>query len=335
MNRKICCLAVLAALSGAAHAQSGIVIYGSFDGGVRHLTNVDAAGNDRLSVSSNGTFNANRIGFKGVEDLGGGMNAHFTLESGFNTGTGALDTPAGTLFQRTAAVGVGGAWGSLDLGRQYTVAFKTLAGYEPLGFKYPGIALAVAMTAGTRNNNAVQYIGNFGALTVRAEYALGEQAGSVSNGAAQAAGFSYSAGPFQGGAAVTKRKNLVGAAFRDYTHYTLGGAYMSGPWRLALGYADETQETAALDTTNKYVLSGLSYRFTSAFSLTGAYYRTRNETAGASGRRNTAILSAVYSLSKHTDLYLGVDRTTYRGTMIPATAQAGQTGVSVGVNHFF
>ncbi len=74
-------------------------IYGSFDGGVRRLSNVNAAGDDRVTVGSTGTSMSNRIGFRGMEDLGGGYNAHFTLESGFNTGTGALDA-ANTLFNR-------------------------------------------------------------------------------------------------------------------------------------------------------------------------------------------------------------------------------------------
>lgn len=151
-------------------------------------------------MGSTGTFNSNRLGFKGVEDLGGGMNAHFTLESGFNTGTGALDV-ANTIFNRTAAVCLGGSRGSLDFGRQYTVAFKTIASYDPFGYKYPGIADAVRSTAGVRYDNDIQYIGTFGPLTVRAEYALGEQAGNTSAGSNMAIGGTYAAGPLSVGAA--------------------------------------------------------------------------------------------------------------------------------------
>mgnify|MGYP005805723351 CR=1 FL=1 len=97
MKKSLLALAVLGAFAGAAQAQSAVTIYGSFDGGVRNLTNVNAAGDNRLTMGSNGTYNSNRIGFKGVEDLGGGLNAHFVLETGFNTGTGALDNAANRL----------------------------------------------------------------------------------------------------------------------------------------------------------------------------------------------------------------------------------------------
>jgi predicted porin len=103
-----------------------VTIYGSFDAGIRNQRDIDATGHSRTTMSSTGTYNSNRLGFKGVEDLGGGLNAHFTLESGFNSGTGELNNTQNKLFQRSAFVGLGGQWGSLDLGRQYTVAFKTV-----------------------------------------------------------------------------------------------------------------------------------------------------------------------------------------------------------------
>ena len=107
-------LAAAALLPAAASAQSSVTVYGSIDGGVRYQTNVDAAGNGLLSTTS-GNYYANRLGFRGKEDLGNGLNAHFQLESGFNDKTGALDNTNNVLFNRTAAVGLGGAWGSVDL----------------------------------------------------------------------------------------------------------------------------------------------------------------------------------------------------------------------------
>jgi predicted porin len=112
----------LGAFAGVAQAQTSVTIYGSFDAGIRNQRDIDATGHSRTT----GTYNSNSLGFKGVEDLGGGLNAHFTLESGFNSGTGELNNTQNKLFQRSAFVGLGGQWGSLDLGRQYTVAFKTV-----------------------------------------------------------------------------------------------------------------------------------------------------------------------------------------------------------------
>src|SRR4026207_2440313 len=92
MKKSLLALAVLGAFAGVAQAQTSVTIYGSFDAGVRTAQDQNANGNSRTTRSSTGTYNSNRLGFKGVEDLGGGLNAHFPLKSAFNSGTGAADT---------------------------------------------------------------------------------------------------------------------------------------------------------------------------------------------------------------------------------------------------
>lgn len=331
MKKSLLALAVLGAFAGVASAQTAITIYGSFDGGVRSVDNVNAAGDNRLSVGSNGTYNSNRLGFKGVEDLGGGLNAHFVLESGFNTGTGALDNANNALFNRTALVGLGGAWGSLDLGRQYTVAFKTIGAYDPLSYKYPGIALAVPATAGVRYNNDIQYTGTFSDVTVRAQYAMGEVAGSTSTGSAKAVGLGYANGPISIGAAYTNRDI---ATFGN-DHYTVGGAYKFGDARVSVGYANEKQATTTVDTTNKFAWVGLNYAFTPQLELTGAYYNQKVQTLNVNGKKDFYIVAATYALSKRTNFYADIDTARLEGTSRIGGVQDRQTGVSVGINHLF
>jgi predicted porin len=333
MKKSLLALAVLGAFAASAQAQTSVTVYGSFDGGVRNLTNVNAAGDNNLTMGSNGTYNSNRIGFKGVEDLGGGLNAHFNLESGFNTGTGALDNATSVLFNRTAAVGLGGSWGSLDFGRQYTVAFKTIASYDPFSYKYPGIASAVPATAGTRYNNDIQYVGTFGAITARAEYALGETAGSTSTGASAAIGASYNEGPLSIGAAYTKRD----IATFDNDHYTLGAGYKFGPARVTAGYTEQKQEVAGTTTDNKtrWAWVGVNYAISPAVELTYAFYQTR--TTGAAtfdGKKDLHMLAATYALSKRTNLYAGFDTAKLEGAL-RTVGQDRQNGISLGVNHLF
>jgi predicted porin len=341
MKKSLLALAVLGAFAGAAQAQSAVTIYGSFDGGVRYQTDVNAAGDSRLTMGSTGTYNSNRLGFKGVEDLGGGLNAHFTLESGFNTGTGALDA-ANVLFNRTAAVGLGGAWGSVDFGRQYTVAFKTIAAYDPFGYKYPGIADAVRSSAGTRYDNDIQYIGTFGPVTVRAEWALGEVAGDTGRGSKKSIGGTYAAGPLSVGAAVNQRTD---AADLDTDYYTLGAAFKFGDARVSAGYVNQEAETgtAAGDLKTRWGWVGVNYAITPAFELTGAFYKTKLSGA-ADGDKDNFMLAATYALSKRTNLYAGYDTAKYDGAMrVPAVGTAfgnagGQDrmhGLSLGVNHLF
>lgn len=277
MEKSLLALAVLGAFSGLVQAQTqtGVIIYGTFDGGVRDVKNVDAAGNSRVSISSNGTYFPNRFGFKGVEDLGGGLSARFNLETGFNTGTGALEsttgyfgsttpspfTGTGAFFQRISTVGMGSAWGGIDIGRQLSVSFKTMNLYDPFNFKYPAIIPISSAAAGdgvsqagggSRFQNDIQYTGKFGPFTARAEWALGEVAGAASTNSAQAVGFTYDNGPLLVGAAYTQKKIASTAGLAS------GAPAVAGPPAIA-GTATATAASRAFD--DKAFTAGATYTF--------------------------------------------------------------------------
>lgn len=346
MKKSLLALAVLGAFAASAQAQTAVTIYGSFDGGVRHVTDAQTAAGgaigSRTTMGSTGTYNSNRIGFKGVEDLGGGMNAHFTLESGWNTGTGALDNATNRLFNRSAFVGLGGSWGSLDFGRQYSVNFKTIGLYDPFAYKYVAIVPLAAQGGLTRLDNDIQYAGTFGPITARAEIALGEQVGSNSNGRTDAIGASYSASGLTVGGAYSKAKRAVGAAFLDFDNWTVGASYATGAFRVAGGYAKATQDTSATtENDTKDLWLGGSYNVTPAAQVSLAYYRTTADVSGVqAGRRNLVILGGTYALSKRTNLYADLDVAKLKGATRLVETATGRiedrvTGFSVGVNHLF
>jgi predicted porin len=298
-------------------------------------------------MSSNGTFQSNRIGFKGVEDLGGGLNAHFNLETGFNSGNGTFDNTSNMLFNRAANVGIGGAWGSVDLGRQYTVAYKTTAVYDPFNYKYTTlIPLSGLALSGSRLNNDIQGTAVFGPVTGRLEYALGEAAGSTSAGSTKAIGATFASGPFSAGAAYSKRSATVApAAFvPDGKNWTVGGAFATGPFRVAAGYMDEKLEPVAGTTKNKSYWVGGSYNFTEAMALTAGYYKFKTTpTVVAEGKRDLFIIGGTYAISKRTNFYADVDRNKFTGSAVATTtsgtfANSGvdkAVGFSVGINHVF
>ncbi|MFZ6774284.1 porin [Undibacterium sp. SXout7W] len=350
MKHSMLALAMLGLTSGLAHAQSNVTIYGTIDSGLRNQTNTTAAGDSKLSVGSNGTYLANRLGFTGTEDLGDGLNAKFVLESGFNTGTGALDNTTSTLFNRTAAVAIAGKSSSLSLGRQYTIAFQTAKEYEPFTYRYislipvgggagttlPTVAttagLGASATGGTRFNNDIQYSATFGSLTAMAEYAAGEQAGSISNGAAQAVALRYNEGPLNFGGAYTKKKTTTGF---DNSSYTIGGGYQFGAIRTKLGYAQERQDSLNAGTfRNQLTWGGIIYSPTSQIELIAAWYNTKYSNV-TTGKRDLFITSVAYFLSKRTRLYADIDKNRYTGALIPTTGQTNQTGISVGIHHSF
>jgi predicted porin len=371
MKRTLLATIALFAAGGAAHAQSNVNIYGSIDGGIRHLRNANGTGGPLTTMSSTGFNNNNRFGFKGVEDLGNGMNAHFVLEAGFVSGTGALDNTSNRLFSREAFVGLGGSWGAVDLGRQYSAAFKTIGAYDPFSYYYPGLIPLAASAFGSSPiivtnavnptgtlggyvfDNDIQYTGRFGPVTVRAEYALGEVSNSTRNGSAQTIGASYVNGPFSmGGLYGQKKATFAGGrglpgtvpvgSYQDGEQWTVGGAYRIGSFRLAGGYIKETQAngSALSDAHVKNAWGGLSYNFNPALKLTGGFYRTKvGFIGGLEGRRDLLIVGPTYALSKRTSLYAEVDQVRLSGAILGAPGLAGmriiQNGVSVGMTHTF
>ena len=361
MKKSLLALAVLGAFAGAAQAQSAVTIYGSFDGGVRHINRAvnDTAGANGgvWSVSSNGQYNSNRIGFKGVEDLGGGLNAHFNLETGFNTGTGVQD---GALFNRSAFVGLGGSWGSLDFGHQYSTNFKVVGTYDPFSYKYVGIIPLAGLgviggtaanpiggvgtvyaAALTRLDNDVQYSGKFGPVTVYAEHAFGEQSSGFSDASTNAVGAVYAEGPITVGGAYTTRKNNVATApavnYQGYKSWTVGGAYATGPIRVAAGYSDSKQDTGVAATPEARAKNwwvGGSYNLTAETALTAGYYETKTtEPTALETKRKLFIVGATYALSKRTNFYADIDNSRY--SVSTGTAPKSLTGFSAGINHLF
>lgn len=92
MNKKIITAAVLAAISASASAQTNVSIYGIVDAAFVHESG-GAAGS--VNKITSGAGSASRIGFRGTEDLGGGVAALFVLETGMRIDTGEVDA-AGT-----------------------------------------------------------------------------------------------------------------------------------------------------------------------------------------------------------------------------------------------
>lgn len=345
MKKTLIALAALSAFAGTVQAQSNVTVYGQVDAGLRNLSNVDAAGNSKLSMSSTGTYHSNRFGFKGTEDLGNGLKANFQLEGGFNSGTGVGNKG---LFDRTAKVGISGAFGSVDLGRQYTIAYDVNAAYDPMAHKFSSITPVSGASMGTRNDNAIKYMGKFGAFTGRAAYAAGEQTGGTSNGSTQALGLNYDNGPISLGGAYTQTKDKAGLG-NDTENYTLGGAYKIGAVKLSAGYANEERTAvAASDSKGKWAWAGAAYQVSPVLEVSAAYYQVKNERATLSnGKKDQFMLASIYSLSKRTKLYAEIDHSKFSGDYLANTGAASSTssmdinnnknqlGVSAGMVHYF
>jgi len=163
MKKSLVALAALA-VAGVASAQSSVTLFGVVDAAVSYYqTNskfvgfagtpvLNAIGTGDLKQSqwalTNSGYNSSRIGFRGTEDLGGGLAASFWLESPITNDDGA--TGAST-FARRSTVSLSGGFGELRLGRDYTPTFWNDTVFDPFGTNGVGTNLIFTMNAGPRS----------------------------------------------------------------------------------------------------------------------------------------------------------------------------------------
>ena len=331
MQKKIIALAIAAAFAApvAMADTANVNVYGSIDGGMRSDTGNGATAN----TFGSGTYNSNRFGFKGSEDLGDGMKATFTLEGGFNSGTGnaAANT---TLFDRTSTVGVAGGFGAVELGRQQTVAYKTIGTFDPFNYKFINIALA-GNASTKRYDNDISYTGKFGDVTVMAEHNI-PTTGDDST-AATAAGVTFASGPINFGLSYTATKAAATSNNADAKHIAVGGGFNFGDGKVSIGYAKNEiapANPAATNTIATNMWIGASYNVSTKIGVTAAYYKLTNTasvtppTAAVDLKTARMMVAATYALSKRTNFYAEIDRTT---TDINASTSADSNGYSLGL----
>jgi predicted porin len=212
MNKTILPAVILAASAGVASAQSGITIYGIIDAGLV-TERGGAAGN--VNKITSGVGEASRLGFKGTEDLGGGLSALFQLETGFRVDTGELDA-TNTIFNRQAFVGLKSQYGTLTLGRQYTPWHLALSQVgDPFATGYAGGAKNQFPDFGNniRSSNTVLYASPvYNGFSGSLAYSPGEQGGSTDAGRQWGASIGYAAGPLNVRLAYNQRNSDVAPA---------------------------------------------------------------------------------------------------------------------------
>ncbi|WP_374729972.1 porin [Caballeronia temeraria] len=318
--------AVIATFGAAAHAQSTVTLYGILDNGVMYQSNV--AGGKRVSMDSLGGINGSRWGMTGAEDLGGGLKAIFTLESGINLNSGSL-AQGGTAFGRQAFVGATSAsLGSLTFGRQYDMIFYfpepiTVSGMVgSILFAHPGDLDNTANSV--RVNNAVRYMSpSYRGFSFGAEYSVGGVAGNTTANSGYSIGASYIGGAASIGAAFEYFKNPTsstpGQGF--FTNNANGSSVLAGV--LNKGYASASAYQAAVIAAN-YTVGPV----TVAISGSNIQYANLGGTlAGQTARFNNAEAGIKYAYSPFLFFNLGYDYLIGKGVSTTA-------GGTIGNQHF-
>ena len=222
MKKSLIALAVLAA-SGAAMAQSSVTLYGVADAGVGKIksqtydpiTGTLGGNNDRSDktefISGSTMNNGNsRLGVRGTEDLGGGLKAGFNFETGIDLDDGSATNSA--FWARQANVWLGGNWGTLKLGRQFTPTYLAISTYELTGTaNYSVLANTYNYGAiGSRANSAFAYVTpDMGGFSAAVAYVTKTDLGLSK--AAYDLGLMYNNGPIAGGACSMRFARDLGA----------------------------------------------------------------------------------------------------------------------------
>ena len=218
--RKLALAATLATLACApVFAQSSVTLYGRLN---LTVESVKAGDEDRQGEVRD---NASRIGFKGTEDLGGGLKAGFQIEHGFDATNGQA---ASAFWGRQSEVNLGGSFGTVRLGRFTSEAYYATADYVSLHNHDTGDsadAFYLPISAITdRNRNKVGYRSPvLGGLVLHA--ALGLKEGTDTDQLYDFAA-DYDRGPLHLGAGFEKLgdvKQYAARALYEFGSTTVGG----------------------------------------------------------------------------------------------------------------
>lgn len=229
MQKKLIALAVAGLVSAPAFAQSNVTVYGVADAAV----GFGSHGDNDFSGIVNGVLSGSRIGFRGAEDLGNGLKAVFTLEQGFDIGTGAASPSVGdSTFSRQALVGLSGSFGTVSLGRQYAPGYffgydaTASASVGPQSILSSGAGMTITPNSPARWNNSVAYTGTFSGLTARAIYSMNalETAANPEDDDAYGLSLDYANGPLAVGGVYQVVQNNA----EDQEEWGIGGSYNFG-----------------------------------------------------------------------------------------------------------
>ncbi len=293
-------------LASGAHAQSNATMYGLLDMSAGQF---QSPGGEKTWRAESGNMSTSYIGFRGSEDLGGGLRARFQIEHFLRIDQGAAGRFNGDAFwARSAYVGLQGAFGSTQLGRNTTPLFVSTLIFNPFGDSF-GFSPSIrqyflgAIVGDTGWNNSIAYGSpNFSGLSFNGLANLSEGSGVGKNLGANAL---YFAGPLAATVAWQSVKNgvfPVPAGFTGQTAFQFGASYSLAAAKL-FGQYGSVKTDATADTTTKIYQFGASVPAGGLGAVLASYGNAKAETSGVSTTRKTLTLGYNYNLSKNTDVY--------------------------------
>lgn len=348
------------ACSGIAQAQtaSTVQVFGQIAAGLTYRNNLTGSGH--TYELNNNLFAASLLGFRGTEDLGGGMSAIFRLENGLNVDTGS-QTSATKFWNRNSFVGLNlNPMMTITVGRQFHAA--TDRAIQSLDVhNLAGTSLAVTPLAlfGV-NKFAANDSRADDSIKLRLRGPLGLTAG-LSAALDDGVGRSYSFDLAQ----VTRGYTVAAYAIKlqsptiaangtrpNHLAWGLGGNAPVGPVTVYGHYMNSDLDPSAagrIKQTNKILVLGANWQAMPQTSIKAAYTHDKgtaiNGVSGRNGNKDTLVVSVDYDLSKRTSLNAGyfTNRFTDGYKLDPTNiaalgrdpAASSTSGVTAGIRHIF
>lgn len=296
MKKSLIALAVLGSMVGAAAAQSSVTLFGIVDANVRY----NKGGGVSTQTMGNNGLASSRLGFRGVEDLGGGLKASFWIEHRFNSDTGTLSSSR--FWHGRSTVSLSGDFGEVRMGRYLTPSWNAYADFDPFGTNGVGDIANLYSVLGspadtkTRADNMVGYFlpGNLGGFYGEAAVAAGE---GTAGGKYAGGRVGYAQGPINVNGGLSKTETTGG----DFKTATAAGSYNFGLFKL-VGIYSQNKYNARKQTL---------YTLGATMPLGSGTLRASYTTADANNAAKAAsfgdadqfAVGYVYDLSKRTALY--------------------------------
>lgn len=305
------------AQSAASNTGSQVSLYGILDANVQVLSGA----NTTTRVQSGG-LQGSRFGVRGTEDLGGGLRAFFTLESGINLDDGT--NGQGAFWGRQAFVGLNTPYGQVSLGRQYGSLFGLSNEFSQFGNVGVGASTAViggfggyepvrgSDASGTVNggparlNNSIKYeTPDFNGFKAGALVGLGEVAGGTKETRVADIYGRYTKNGVDAMLSYVDDKNA--AAGLQVRTLSAAGAYsFGGAYRVLGGVISVDDRSAAnIDGTGYWI--GGDYRV-GAHTFKTQYVQSKLDHATLDGKTQALGVGYQYDLSKRTALYSSLTR---------------------------
>ncbi|MGJ7531104.1 porin [Variovorax sp. GB1P17] len=354
MKKTMLALAVLSP-PGLTMAQSSVAVFGVVDVGVARIS---GSNGHRTGLTNSGQ-SYSRLGFRGTEDLGGGLAASFHLEGQLHNDVGmGADQTSAYNFARRSTVSLSGKFGEIRIGRDFTPTFWNTTLFDPWGGNGVGGNELDAQLANApgginggkflRNSNAVSYFlpANLGGFYGQFQHAFGENASTVKSKAGNYNGLrlGYAKGKVNVSVSSGKYSTGADAASGGLTATNLGASYDFGVARLSFAVAHEKALSGPVVTKQLGWLLGVTVPV--GVGELRAAYSSYDRKKSPNDYRKLAI-GYGHNLSKRTQIYGTYARVTNKGSSDFAVSSFGlnandlngpggtSKGIEFGIRHAF